>query len=233
MKNIVYNCDCMEYMKTVENNYFELAIVDPPYILQGNGYQSTSKNFIGKQENCKASFQIDKCRNKNTFGKRPTQKYFNELFRISKNQIIWGMQYFLKYLYSMQCVVVWDKMLGDGMRFSDCEIAWTSFKTKVKKIMMRSAHMQKDFIIHPTQKPLALYRWLLQNYAKKGDKIFDSHLGSGSSRIACYELGFDFIGCEIDKDYYEAQEERFAIIKNKIDGKFFYDKKEKNLFNIE
>ena len=139
-----------------------------------------------------------------------------ELKRVSKEQIIWGANHFIsKVPYDSPCWIVWDKDNGNT-DFADCELAWTSFKTAVRKFKYRWQGMlqeyggdRKEFRIHPTQKPVALYKWLLKNYAKPNDKIFDSHVGSGSIRIACHDMGFDFEGCEIDKDYWEAQEKRY------------------------
>jgi site-specific DNA-methyltransferase (adenine-specific) len=135
----------------------------------------------------------------------PTVEYFNELTRISKNQIIWGGNYFP--LPPTKCFLIWDKK-NDGRDFAECEFAWSSFDSVARMYRMRPMNMDGGKI-HPTQKPVALYKWLLKNYAKPNDKIFDSHVGSGSIRIACHDMGLDFEGCEIDKDYWEAQEERY------------------------
>jgi site-specific DNA-methyltransferase (adenine-specific) len=199
-------------MKTVENNYFELAIVDPPY---GISMDKDHYNHDGK-------WGFNQYHKTDWDNKIPNKIYFDELFRISKNQIVWGGNYFVKYLYSSMGWIVWDKQ-QHNFSFSDGELAWTSFNKKLKIFVWnRSMTRVKEGIrIHPTQKSIALYKWLLKNYAKQGDKIFDSHVGSGSSRIACYELGYDFIGCEIDKDYWKAQEERFKLEKAKIDNEFY------------
>ena len=145
----------------------------------------------------------------------PDKEYFDELMRVSKNQIIWGANHFIsKIPYDSHCWIVWDKENGDN-DFADCELAWTSFDTAVRRFRFRWAGMlqgdmaNKEFRIHPTQKPVALYQWILSKYAKQGDKILDTHLGSGSSRIACYNGGYDFWGYEIDKEYFEKQEQRF------------------------
>ena len=143
----------------------------------------------------------------------PDDLYFIELFRVSKNQIIWGANHF-GHLAPASCWVVWDKLTGDN-GYADCELAWTSFDTAVRKFTFRWQGMlqgnmsEKEERMHPTQKPVSLYKWLLKNYAKEGDKILDTHLGSGSSRIAAYDMGFDFTGYELDKDYFEAAEKRF------------------------
>ncbi len=193
MKNVVHLCDCMEYMKTVPDKYYELAIVDPPYgIDAGNMTGGAGKNK-----------QWDK--GKDWDKSIPTVEYFNELARISKNQIIWGGNYFP--LPPTKCFLIWDKK-NDGRDFAECEFAWSSFDSVARMYRMRPMNMDGGKI-HPTQKPVALYKWLLKNYAKPNDKIFDSHVGSGSIRIACHDMGFDFEGCEIDKDYWEAQEARY------------------------
>ena len=186
--NKVHLCDCMEFMKGIPDKYYELAIVDPPYGIGMDG---------GKR-------QYSEYERKNWDTAIPDKKYFSELFRVSEHQIIWGGNYFG--LPPCKCFLIWDKTLH-GNTYADGEMAWTSFN-KVARIFPLNICFNRDRI-HPTQKPVALYKWLLKNYAKPGDKIFDSHVGSGSSRIACYDMGFDFEGCEIDKDYWEAQEARY------------------------
>ena len=199
----------MEFMKGVPDKYYELAIVDPIYgdVTQG-GYMSNphTTDKLAKAIDYHLSIWSQE--------KTPIE-YFNELIRISKNQIIWGGNYFQTSINrNSQCWIVWDKQNGDN-NFADCELAWTSFNKAIRKFTFRWAGMlqgnmkNKEVRIHPTQKPVALYKWLLKNYAKPGDKIFDSHVGSGSIRIACHDMGFDFEGCEIDADYWQAQEERY------------------------
>lgn len=193
--------DCLEAMKQIPDKYFELAIVDPPY-----GINLANMNMgIGKSK--KAS----KAKNRKWVAKdwdklSPTADYFTELFRVSKNQIIWGGNYFN--LPACHGFVIWDKEIPAGLSFSDCEFAWISFK-KAAKIFKYSAYLDKNGKFHPTQKPVKLYRWLLKNYAKPGDKILDTHLGSGSSRIACHDMGFDFLGFELDPEYFEKAEHRY------------------------
>jgi site-specific DNA-methyltransferase (adenine-specific) len=211
------NIDCMEYMKTVPDKYFEICIVDPPYGI-GESRKVNSRSEYVKQKNGNILYVPHKYKVKKWDDAIPDKKYFDELTRISKNQIIWGGNYFIEHLKSTPCFIVWDKVNGNS-DFADCELAWTSFNTAVRQIkFMWSGFCQGKDIkngdiqqgnkklnekrIHPTQKPVALYRWILQNYAKKGDKIFDSHVGSGSSLIACIEEGFEYTGCELDKDYY-------------------------------
>lgn len=144
----------------------------------------------------------------------PDAEYFSELKRVSKNQIIWGGNYFLDHLGATECMIVWDKKRVD-LNFADGEIAWTSFKMPVRIFrfkwngMLQEDMLNKEERIHPTQKPVRLYQWILERFAKEGDKILDTHLGSGSSRIAAYEMGFDFVGYEIDKVFFDEQEERF------------------------
>lgn len=188
-----YNMDCMEYMKSISDKFFDLAIVDPPY-----GLDKKSTHGRGKLKNrCLNSGNIQR------WDTRPSKEYFEELFRVSKNQIIWGGNYFN--LPPTRCIICWDKM-QPWPNFSQIEIAWTSFNSPAKIFKYDN---RTDDKIHPTQKPISLYAWILKNYAKSGNKIFDSHLGSGSNRIAAYKLGFDFYATEIDKDYFEAQENRF------------------------
>ena len=203
--NEAYNIDCMEYMATLPDKAFELAIVDPPYGVQ----YARGKNGWGVCEN-RPELKDVKWDNQT-----PTQDYFNELFRVSQNQIIWGGNYFTDKLPVSKCWITWDKCDGTENKsvFADLELAWTSFTKVCRLYRLRQmgfiSDTQDGERIHPTQKPTELYEWLLTNYAKQGDRILDTHLGSGSSRIACYNLGFDFVGCEIDKDYFEAQEKRF------------------------
>jgi len=203
MKNqsIVFNDDCMEVMKRYPDKHFDLAIVDPPYGIDYLHQGSRIKKFGFKNWEKK---DWDKS--------IPDPKYFIELFRISKNQIIWGGNYFTKYLFPSQGWIFWFKQ--KGMTFADGELAWTSFDRAIRQYDLSGMGGNKR--IHPTQKPIKLYEWILKNYAKEYDKIFDSHLGSGSNRIACYKNGFDFVGCEIDKDYFEAQEKRFNNFKSQL-----------------
>ncbi len=192
----LHNIDCMEYMKTCKDNQFDLAIVDPPY-----GLDLANMNMgIGKSKKG-SKIKNRKWRPKDWDKNTPNQEYFKELFRVSKNQIIWGGNYFN--LPPCRGYVLWDKKIPKGLSFADCEMAWWSFP-KVAKIFRYSAYNDKKTKIHPTQKPVALYKWLLKNYAKQGDKILDTHLGSGSIAIACDSMGFDLVGCELDKEYYDA-----------------------------
>ena len=190
----VFNMDCIEGMKQYPDNYFELAIVDPPYginIMNSGGHPQKHgfKNWDKKEWD----------------NDIPDINYFNELFRTSKNQIIWGGNYFTRFLNPSQGWIFWFKQ--KGMTFADGELAWTSFDKATRQYDLSG--MGGNGRIHPTQKPVKLYKWLLTNYAKEGDKILDTHLGSGSSRIAAYDLGFEFTGFELDEDYFKASEKRF------------------------
>jgi site-specific DNA-methyltransferase (adenine-specific) len=207
--SIVYNMDCVEGMKHYPDKYFDLAVVDPPYVMLGNTFRIKNKKFT----NGFVSSAMDKGKDaKIEFGLRPTIEYFSELYRVSKNQIIWGMQYFVEYLLPHQCVLIWDKGNGTN-RFSDAEIAATSFDTAVRIV---NKWMQPCGRIHPTQKPIDLYDWIFNEFTQKGQRILDTHLGSGSSRISADKAGLEFVGFEIDKKYYELSEKRFKNYKQQL-----------------
>ncbi len=189
-----FNEDCMAVMARYPDKYFDLAVVDPPY-----GIDIEQRVF---KDDKKWDTEI------------PTKEYFNELFRVSKNQIIWGGNYFIQHLYSTKCFLIWDKKITDTHTFSMVEFAWTSFNTCAKTFYSpppghRGFYKIDGIRIHPTQKPVKLYEWILSFYATNGMKILDTHLGSGSSRIAAHKAGLSFIGCELDPDYFKAQEKRF------------------------
>ena len=188
----ITNEDNMKLMARYPDNYFDLAIVDPPY---GIGI---SANPVRQQY-----------KTKNWDNSIPKKRYFDELKRVSKNQIIWGGNYFFDYLEKTQCFLIWDKKQPFDFSLAMCELAWTSFK-KPAKMFVQSVLKEKGKI-HPTQKPRQLYNWLLDNYAKEGDKILDTHLGSGSIAIACHERGFELTACELDKDYFDAAIKRFKL----------------------
>lgn len=195
----LYNADCMEIMKGFADKQFDLALVDPPY-----GIDACNMT-MGSGNNKKWS------KGKKWDNKVPSKEYFNELFRISKNQIIWGGNYFS--LPIKRGWIFWDKGIDGDCSFADGELAWTSFDTVLRKANIR----YKGFLgmdkerIHPTQKPVALYKWLLKNYAKEGQTILDTHLGSGSSAIAAHDGGFEFTGIELDDEYYEAAKARIIL----------------------
>lgn len=193
--NVAYNVDCMEYMRSLPDKAFDLAVVDPPYGIGIN-------HNMGRRKGDKPSEY-----KKVVWDSKPPEKeYFDELFRVSKNQIVWGANYFQ--MPPTKCFIVWRKpQISEDVSFSMVEFAWTSFDQTAKEWIGMSAEADR---IHPTQKPVALYAWIYSRYAKQGDKILDTHLGSGSSRIAAWDAGLDFVGCEIDPDYFKAQEERFA-----------------------
>jgi len=200
----ITNEDNMDLMARYPDKYFELAIVDPPYGIGENGDHNKSRSNLAIAKDYKAFFGGDT--------DIPTEKYFEELFRVSRNQIIWGGNYMIKHLYPTMGWIFWDKhMTGD---FSAGELAWTSFNRALEKLdyawngMLQGNMKKKESRIHPTQKPVALYKWLLSRYAHAGDKILDTHLGSGSIAIACHDLGFDLTACELDADYYKAAVDR-------------------------
>ena len=199
----VFNIDCMIGMAKYPDKYFDLAIVDPPY-----GIGAGSVNFInGTSKTEKLYYKVH-----DWDIIKPSQKYFDEIIRISKNQIVWGGNYFTDKVFVSRGWVVWDKTIH-GNSYSDCELAWTSFDMPIKYYRKNIAQVNSEGRIHPTQKPITLYQWLLKNYAKPEFKIIDTHLGSGSSRIACYDFGCDFTGFEIDKEYFDASVKRFENYK--------------------
>ncbi len=189
----ITNEDCMELMSRYEDNYFDLAIVDPPY---GIGISGQKEKKQGKKSDRKYH------KEKNWDNKIPNKKYFKELQRVSKNQIIWGANYFVKHLSKgTKGWIVWFK--GQiGLTMSDCELAYSSFQKPTRVVNINRVDLLKQNTIHPTEKPIRLYQWLLDNYAKQGDTILDTHLGSGSIAIACHNLGYDLTACEIDEEYY-------------------------------
>tara|TARA_R110001632_G_scaffold215417_1_gene342546 strand:- start:82 stop:735 length:654 start_codon:yes stop_codon:yes gene_type:complete len=201
----VFNMDCMKLLRQSNDNEYDLAIVDVPYGINMDDGNIGSNNAAKAKDYQKKDW--DSC--------APDVNYFLELKRVSKNQIIWGANHFIQNIpaANSSCWIVWDKQ--NTGNFADCELAYSSFKTAVRKYafrwngMLQGNMADKEQRIHPTQKPVRLYEWLLANYAKEGDKILDTHLGSGSSRIACHNLKFDFTGCELDKDYFDQAEARY------------------------
>lgn len=196
MLNIT-NEDNIELMKRYPDNHFELAIVDPPYGINRDKAQNSNDGKWGFKKYHESDWDDD----------APKKEYWDELMRVSKNQIVWGANHFIsKIPFDSSCWIVWDKKNGESS-FADCEMAWTSFKTAVRMYRESVLHYARQRI-HPTQKPIELYKWLLKNYAKEGDKILDTHLGSGSIAIACHYMGYDLTACELDKEYYDQAMER-------------------------
>jgi site-specific DNA-methyltransferase (adenine-specific) len=191
--SVVYMEDCVEAMKRYPDKYFDLAVVDPPYGLGAK--LVTGGTWASKYDQNDAKWD-----------KAPSDEYFLELFRISKNQVIWGGNYFS--LAKTRCFLIWNK-IPHLNTMSDCEYAWTSFDRNAK--LFNHARNTKESRIHICQKPVKLYEWILHLFSNSGDKILDTHLGSGSSRIAAYKTGLDFVGFEIDEEYYQKQEERFNL----------------------
>lgn len=219
-ESIVYNMDCMEAMRRMPDKYFDLAVVDPVYGDVTAGGYITGKSIGGVGPHPQHGAQ---------FWKQPKtrKEYFDELFRVSENQIIFGGNYFMKEIArDSQGWIIWDKCHPEGIKFADAELAWTSFNsaTRIFRFLwngmcqgapgngtkMQGNKSLNEQRIHLTQKPVALYTWILNRYAKPGYKILDTHLGSGSSRIAAYDAALDFTGFEIDKEYFDLQEKRFA-----------------------
>lgn len=203
----VYNCDRMEFLSKFPDEYFDLVIDDPPYGIGEDGKRNASRNNESQATKYVVYTGNDK--------EPPPIEYFQELMRVSKNQIIWGANHFIsKMPFDSHCWIVWDKDNG-ASDFADCELAWTSFKSAVRKFkykwngMWQENMKNKEVRIHPNQKPVALYGWLLNNYAKPGFKIGSPHMGSQSDRIAAYKMGFDFWGCDKDVHYFNTGDERF------------------------
>ena len=207
--------DCMEGMKHFPDKYFDLAIVDPPYGIGESGQTNKTRSCMAKSKDYG---------NKNWDNYPPDELYFKELDRISKDRIIWGCNNFIEYLTNTTSLIVWDKDNGDN-DFADCEVAWTSHSCAVRKFrfkwhgMLQENMKNKEVRVHPTQKPVQLYKWILHNYAKPDFKIIDTHAGSCSSVIAFFDFGCEWIAFEIDKDYYEEASKR--IENHKLQLKLF------------
>ena len=197
-KIALYNCDCMEFMKDIPDKYYDLAIVDPPY---GIGMSSNPIRQSHKRKQWDNSI--------------PKKKYFEELFRISKNQIVWGGNYFIEYLRNTQNYIIWDKKQPEQFSLAMCELGWTSFKSPAK--IYRKSVLEERNKIHPTQKPVKLYEWLLKNYAKPTDKILDTHFGSCSIGIACHNFGCSLDACELDEEYFDKALERVKLHVRQLD----------------
>ena len=210
-----YNMDCMQGMKDFPDGYFDLAVVDPPYGIKENGRKNGTRSKLATSKAYTPFAGGDV--------KPPDEEYFRELFRVSKNQIIFGANHFIsKMPYDSPCWIVWDKNNGNN-DFADCELAWTSFKTAVRKYkytwqgMIQENMKNKEYRIHHTQKPVALYEWILTNgYAKRGDRILDTHAGSGSCPVACQRLRFEWYAIEIDEGYYTDADRRIQAEKAQL-----------------
>jgi len=199
----ITNEDNMELMARYEDNHFDLAIVDPPYGININV-------SMGRRKGDKKS---DYHKFAGGDSAIPTAYYFKELFRVSKNQIIWGGNYMTDHVKPSPCWLLWDKGFSEDVTFAQFEMAWTSFKSSAKKYDKHPNQLDR---IHPTQKPVNLYEWTLDRYAKEGDKILDTHLGSGSIAIACHNRKFDLTACELDKEYYDKAMERIEQHKKQL-----------------
>ena len=214
-ESIVYNEDCMIGMARYPDKYFDLAVVDPPYGVGEDGSKNYTRSKLAISKNYKSYSGGDLS--------APSPEYWNELMRISKNQIVWGANHFISLIpYDSSCWIVWDKDNGET-DFADCELAYTSFKSSVRKFkwrwqgMLQQNMKNKQERIHPNEKPIQLYSWIYKNYLPEGGKVIDTHLGSGSNRIAADKAGnIDFVGFEIDKDYFDAQEKRWRQYKAQL-----------------
>ena len=215
--------DCVEVMKGFEDNQFDLAIVDPPYgIGAGKRIGTTYKEGVLKN---KKGFGNNKLYTAKSWDNEvPTAEYWEQLFRVSKNQIVWGGNYFTSFLPESRGWIYWDKKIINFQidNYSDGELAWTSFDCVLRKVTYDWIGLgycnstEKGTRIHPTHKPVFLYEWILQKYSEAGMKILDTHLGSGSSRIAADKAGLDFTGIEIDKEYFDLSEKRFKQYKSQL-----------------
>ncbi len=199
----ITNEDNMELMSRYEDNYFDLAIVDPPYGININV-------SMGRRKGDKKS---DYHKFAGGDSSIPSAYYFKELFRVSKNQIVWGGNYMTEHLTPSPCWLLWDKGFSEDVTFAQFEMAWTSFTSSAKKYDKHPSQQNK---IHPTQKPKILYEWILDRYAKEGDKILDTHLGSGSIAIACHNRKFDLTACEFDKEYFDKAIQRIETHKRQL-----------------
>lgn len=217
-KSNTFNTDCMEFMRNIPDKYYDLAVVDPPY-----GLDNFKKNH--SRSKIWTSTDYEK---KDWDASVPDKSYFDELLRVSKNQVIFGANHFIsKIPYDSSCWIVWDKMNGSN-DFADCELAWTSFKKAVRIFRFRWSGFLQGYTgafhekrIHPCQKPIALYRFIFDKFSQAGWSVIDTHLGSGSSRIAAYLCGLDFTGIEKDEDYFKDEESRFENFVKSENGKLF------------
>jgi site-specific DNA-methyltransferase (adenine-specific) len=195
-ESIVFNDDCMNVMARYPENYFDLAVVDPPYGL-GDEKLTQGGTWASKYKKGDASWDI-----------KPTPEYWQQLFMVSKNQVVWGANYFMNELPPSRAFIIWDK-IAHLPTMADCEFAWVSIDSNAKICKVLRATQSDETRLHICQKPVKLYEWIFQKYAKEGNLILDTHLGSGSSRIAAHKAGLSFVGCELDNEYFIAQEKRF------------------------
>ena len=205
--SVAYQMDCMDGLRQTPDKFYELCICDPPYGIGEDGRNNHTRGKLSKSKDYRGAVKYD--------NQSPDKSFFDELLRVSKKQIIWGANHFIsKIPYDSSAWIIWDKMNGE-CDFADCELAWTSFDSAARKFefkwsgMLQGNMKDKEARLHPNQKPVALYKWLLTNYAKPGDRILDTHLGSGSHRIAAWDMGFDFWAWENDPDYFAGQQKRF------------------------
>jgi len=220
------NIDCLEYMRELPDKSFDLAIVDPPYGIGRSGKPKSTSTHGGHK-----GFD-----DKGWDSLPPSGEYFSELFRVSDNQIIWGANYYPQHLRASSGWILWDK--GQRIDQADGELAFSSILKPLRVFTLNRVALMIEGTIHPTQKPVKLYEWLLTNYAKPGQRILDTHLGSGSSAIAAHNLGFDFVGCELDKDYFDAASARIKQAQRQeslFDPRDAYEQVEQqsHLFDLE
>jgi len=204
--SVVYNEDCVEGLKRFSDKHFDLAIVDPPYGLGIDGQKGEVKKGVQIRKQHKF---------KGWDTAIPTKEYWEQLFRVSKNQIVWGGNYFTEFLPPTKAWIFWYKGQQD-LTMSDGEMAWTSFNKVTRMVDIHRTHIWQEKPIHPTQKPVKLYDWVIDRYAMDANLILDTHVGSGGLRISCNKAGKQYVGFEIDKDYYEAQEKRFNDFKSQL-----------------
>ena len=200
-KVTLLHCDCMEYMKDIPDNYFSLAIVDPPYGINRDGHNGV---IAKKPEHNWKKYEF-----KGWDNERPPREYWKELFRVSKKQVVFGGNYFTEYLPPSMGWIVWDK--GQRLTMSDGELIYTSEQKALRIYTINRCEAREEGMIHPTQKPIKIYKIILEKLTKKGDKILDTHLGSGSSAIAAHDYGCEFVGMEIDEEYFDSAVKRFDM----------------------
>jgi len=226
--NVIYNMDCLQFMRTLPDKCIDLCLTDPPYGIGEDGGKNHNRGslqdaekFKGSKNTTGAGIESTKFTIKKWDKEKPSKEIFDEILRISKNQVIFGGNYFLEYLRNTSCFIVWDKLNGTT-DFADCELAWTSFTTAVRKFsymwngMLQGDMRFKEKRVHPTQKPVRLGEWILEKYAKDGDIIFDPFAGSGTFLVSAQNLGFKFLGCELDPDYFSIAEKRLEFVKQRL-----------------